>query len=197
MQWVQYTWTFPVTTDRIDVYWYDDTFTNIPESMSIRMPAGCALSYWDGSHFVPVAGVSGLGVAANQYNTTTFDKITTSGLRLEFGASGNSSTGILEWKVFSGLPGSVLPRDVLPADDFLFSCNGNAIVIVLPHSGEIKPVRLRIFNTGGRLIKELLREDSQGGKYSVRLDRIETPGMYLAEVRYGKEVKTTAIFRTR
>jgi DUF1680 family protein len=92
-QWVQYDWSQPINTSRIDVYWWDDR-------QGVRLPKAARLSYWDGSAFVPVANASSLGVAGNRYNTTTFDEIRTAKLRLEIDANDTYSTGILEWKVY-------------------------------------------------------------------------------------------------
>ena len=92
-QWVQYDWSRPISTRRIDVYWWDD-------NRGVRLPKACRLLYWDGKGFVAVGNPSGLGVAGNQYNTTTFAGVRTSRLRLEIDSNGNFSTGILEWKVY-------------------------------------------------------------------------------------------------
>jgi len=92
-QWVQYDWSRPIRTWKIDVYWWDDR-------RGVRLPKACRLLYWDGKAFVPVTNASGLGVAANQYNTTTFDEVRTKRLRLEIDSNGTFSTGILEWKVY-------------------------------------------------------------------------------------------------
>ena len=91
-QWVQYDWTQPISTARIDVYWFDDRG-------GVRLPKDCRLKFWDGNSFVPVSNPSGPGLAGNKYNTTTFDEVTTTRLRLEFD-SGGESTGLLEWKVY-------------------------------------------------------------------------------------------------
>ena len=40
-----------------------------------------------------------MGLKENQYNTTTFDDVHTSRLRLEMDSSGES-TGILQWRVY-------------------------------------------------------------------------------------------------
>ncbi len=93
-QWVQYEWTAPITTRKIDVFWWDD-------KRGVRLPKACRLLYWDGKRFAPVAKPTGLGVAASTYNTTTFDEVRTTRLRLEMISSGNYSTGILEWRVYS------------------------------------------------------------------------------------------------
>ncbi len=92
-QWVQYDWSRPISTRKIDVYWWDD-------NRGVRLPKACRLLYWDGKRFVAAGNPSGLGVAGNQYNTTTFDEVRTSKLRLQIDSNGNFSTGILEWKVY-------------------------------------------------------------------------------------------------
>ncbi len=91
-QWVDYDWSLPITTSMIDVYWWSD-------GGGILAPSACRLSYWNGTSFVPVSNATGLGVALNRFNTTTFSPVTTTRLRLEFD-SGAASTGILEWRVY-------------------------------------------------------------------------------------------------
>ena len=90
---MQYDWSRPISTRKIDVYWWDD-------NRGIRLPKACRLLYWEGKNFVPVGNPSGLGVAGNRYNTTTFDEVLTTRLRLGMDSDGNSSSGILEWKVY-------------------------------------------------------------------------------------------------
>ena len=92
-QWVQYDWTAPVRTRKIDVFWWDDR-------AGVLLPKACRLFYWDGERFVPVRNPSGLGVAKDQFNTTTFDEVRTTKLRLEIDST-ERSTGILEWKVYN------------------------------------------------------------------------------------------------
>jgi len=91
-QWVEYDWTQPVSTRRVEVYWWDD-------HSGVRLPKACRLLYWNGTDFVPVTNPDGLGVAADHYNMTSFDEVTTTKLRLEMDGNGDSSTGILEWRV--------------------------------------------------------------------------------------------------
>ena len=93
-QWVQYDWAAPVRTRKIDVFWWDDR-------AGVRLPKACRLLYWNGKRFVPVQNPSGLGVAKDKFNTTTFDEVLTSKLRLEIDGDGDFSTGILEWKVYN------------------------------------------------------------------------------------------------
>ena len=91
-QWVEYDWSRPISTKQVEVYWWDD-------HRGVRLPKACRVEFWDGNRFVPVASASGLGVAGDQFNVTTFDEITTSKLRLEMDSDGGYSTGVLEWRV--------------------------------------------------------------------------------------------------
>ena len=94
-----------MSTSKIDVYWWDDRG-------GIRLPRASRLLYFDGKDFVPVKNPSGLGVAGNQFNTTTFDEVTTTKLRLEIDNSGTSSTGILEWRVYDSGKSPLFPPQV-------------------------------------------------------------------------------------
>jgi DUF1680 family protein len=96
-QWVTYSWSRPVSTDGIDIYWWAD-------GQGIAAPRSARLLYWDGSAFVPVRNVRGGGVAADRYNSTSFDRVTTDRLRLEFIGDGTRSAGILQWKVWNAGP---------------------------------------------------------------------------------------------
>ena len=96
-QWVQYDWSKPVTTNKVDVYWWMDRG-------GVGAPKSYRILYWNGTEFVPVANAQGLGVAGDTFNTTTFDEVHTDKLRLEIASDGTHSTGILEWQVFSSGP---------------------------------------------------------------------------------------------
>ena len=124
VQWVEYDWPIPINACMMDVYWWQD-------NQGIYAPASCSVQYWNGSSFVLVSNPSGLGVALNQYNTTTFDPVTTTRLRLSIqsDASGHS-TGILEWRVYAagGSPTNFPPvvdagvdRDVIVAGNTYLS----------------------------------------------------------------------------
>jgi uncharacterized protein len=91
-QWVQYEWSRPISTARIEVYWFDD-------ARGVRLPNACRLKYWDGKDFVSVKNSQGLGLKANTFNATTFDEVETTRLRLEIDSNGYS-TGILNWRVW-------------------------------------------------------------------------------------------------
>ncbi|MEH3121671.1 MAG: glycoside hydrolase family 127 protein [Sphingomonas phyllosphaerae] len=96
-QWVEYGWSQPVSTDSIDVYWWQD-------GQGIALPVAAQLSYWDGGAYVPVRNARGGGVAGDRYNRTVFDRVTTNRLKLEFVGDGSKSVGILQWKVYNAGP---------------------------------------------------------------------------------------------
>ena len=125
-QWVQYDWSQPISTRKIDVYWWDD-------NRGVRLPKACRLLYWDGKGFVAAGNPSGLGVAGNQYNTTTFDEVRTSRLRLEIDSNGNFSTGILEWKVYDTGKSPDFPPSVTAGVDRVVVMGGKTYL-----AGELK-----------------------------------------------------------
>ena len=83
-QWVEYEWQQAISTNRIDVYWWNDR-------RGVRFPKACRLLYWDGSNFVPVKITSGLTIEKDKYSTTTFAEVTTTRLRLEMDGEGTFS----------------------------------------------------------------------------------------------------------
>ena len=112
-EWVQYSWSKPVTLNKIDVYWAIDPprRDGPPGSGGGRLgaPASYRLLYWSGAEFVTVPNVSGLGLEGDRFNSTSFDQITTDKVRLEVVPSGRQPAGILEWKVFNAGPVPSLP----------------------------------------------------------------------------------------
>jgi uncharacterized protein len=97
-QWVQYEWDRPVSTSRIDIYVWSDGGWNAGDMSSYR------LLYWNGSGFVPVRNPRGLGKEYDRFNTTSFEPVTTTRLRLELTGDGKHPVGILRWKVWSTGP---------------------------------------------------------------------------------------------
>lgn len=108
LQWVEYDWSHPISTNKVDVYWFDD-------HMGVRLPTACRLKFWDGSSFQSVSHASGLGVLPDRFNTTSFDEVATTRIRLEFDSDGRSSTGLLQFRVYdSGATANFAP--VVSAD---------------------------------------------------------------------------------
>jgi DUF1680 family protein len=91
--WVEYTWQQPIHTKEMAVYWWN--YNN-----NLRLPMSYRLQYWDGNKFVPVQNASGLGLENNQFNTTSFDEVTTTRMRLELDSTDRFGATLLEWVVF-------------------------------------------------------------------------------------------------
>ncbi|WP_027629345.1 DUF5695 domain-containing protein [Ruminiclostridium cellobioparum] len=97
-QWVQYDFDKAYTISKCDIYWFSD----IADGGGIDVPASCTIKYWDGTGWVNVRNSGTPGVLADQYNTTVFDPVETSRIRVEMTAKASTSTGILEWRVWGG-----------------------------------------------------------------------------------------------
>jgi len=99
--WVQYTFSEFYTISRSDVYWWAD-------GSGIVLPYQCKMTYYHPGLKVwkDIPNPVGLGVEADQYNSTTFDTILTNQIRLYFVST--VAQGILEWKVY-GEQGEQIP----------------------------------------------------------------------------------------
>jgi len=111
--WVEYEWSEPVTINKVEVYWAIDRPRPgaIPGSswQSLRAPESYRILYWNGGDFVSVNQPHGLGLAPDAFNTTTFDPVKTSKIRLEVTSPKGHPTGILEWRVYNFGPLPSLP----------------------------------------------------------------------------------------
>ena len=66
---------------------------------------------------MPVKNASSLGVERNTFNTTTFDEVRTTKVRLEMDSDGQLSTGLLEWKVYDSGNSPIFPPTVRAGED--------------------------------------------------------------------------------
>jgi DUF1680 family protein len=114
--WVQYEWSEPVSVDRVDIYWAVDRPRpgELPGSYvhKIALPESYRVLYWNGSDFTPVSQPHGFGLSLDTFNTTTFEPVRTSKLRLEVTPQMDRPAGIIEWKVFNYGPVPLLPPTV-------------------------------------------------------------------------------------
>jgi hypothetical protein len=98
-QWMQLSWDEPITTNRSDLYWYQDSPDG--SNSGVKRPAEWVLQYWDGATWVDVSNPSGYGTELNKYNTTTHDPVTTTALRVTVQTRSDAvGVGALQWKVF-------------------------------------------------------------------------------------------------
>lgn len=96
-EWVQYDLEKPLTVSAVSVYWFDDR----PQG-GCRVPASWKVFYnMQNNDWREVTGASEYGTVLDQYNRTSFDPVTTTGLRIVVQLAPGSSGGILEWKIES------------------------------------------------------------------------------------------------
>jgi hypothetical protein len=116
-QWVQLTWPSAATVSSSDMYFFDDSFNSGPGG--VQVPASWRIEYLSNGTWTAVTGASGYGVAANAYNHTNFNAVTTTAVRAVL-QSGAASVGVLEWKVWgtgSTTPsGNPIVRNIYTAD---------------------------------------------------------------------------------
>ncbi len=112
-RWVQYEWSEQVSVDKVEIYWAVDhpRAGAIPGSEGPRMspPKSYRILYWNGNDFVEVPHSQGLGMDLDRFNTTTFETVRTTKLRVEVTPQHDQPAGILEWQVFHHGPVPELP----------------------------------------------------------------------------------------
>jgi PKD repeat protein len=100
-QWMQLDWDEPITTDRTEVYWYQDSADG--SNSGVKRPAEWILQYWDDDtdDWVDVANPSEYAIELNQYNVNTHDPVTTTAMRVTVETRSDAvGVGALQWKVF-------------------------------------------------------------------------------------------------
>lgn len=93
-EWAELHFAEPATISSASLYWFDDTGNG-----HCRVPASWTLLYRDAGAWKPVPHPQGLDVTMDDFDTVTFDEITTDALRVEVQLQDGYSAGILEWKV--------------------------------------------------------------------------------------------------
>ena len=94
VEWLEYTWKEPITVSSVNVYWFDDTGHG-----GCRIPESWRVLHRVGNEWKPVPNPSGAGVTKDMYNNSSFDEITTDGLRLEVKMQEGFSCGVARWRV--------------------------------------------------------------------------------------------------
>ncbi|HEX6453653.1 MAG TPA: NEW3 domain-containing protein [Trebonia sp.] len=97
--WIELDWSAPVTTNGTEISWADDGGGLLP-------PSSWVVQYWNGSAWADVSDQSGEPTAINQFNSVSFDPVTTTRLRISMQSSGTASVGVIQWIVPSIAPAS-------------------------------------------------------------------------------------------
>jgi uncharacterized repeat protein (TIGR01451 family) len=109
-QWIQLTWSQPITTNESEVYFADDQ-GGVETGAGLPLPKSWVVQYLNSSgQWVDVTGQSPATAPAadNVFNTITFDPVTTTALRVSMAADGstNVGVGVVQWIVPSYPPSS-------------------------------------------------------------------------------------------
>ncbi|UFU06859.1 OmpL47-type beta-barrel domain-containing protein [Ruania halotolerans] len=116
-RWLQYDWDSPVRVGSTEVSFWSDQ-ADPSSSNGVNVPQSWRAQYWTGDAWVDVPDPDEYGVARNEPNSTSFDPVTTTRMRLILDAAGSdpyAAVGVSEWKVFADAPVSVEPIDVRTA----------------------------------------------------------------------------------
>ena len=112
--WVQYEWSEPVSINKVEIYWAVGPSSSGRYSRAARgQDAGSqklSNSLLERKRFAPVSKPAGPWESIwTRFNTTTFEPVKTSKLRLEVVPQDQRPAGILEWRVLNHGPAPALP----------------------------------------------------------------------------------------
>lgn len=127
-QWVEYEWLQPVKTDKIDVFLWD-------YQKGFPLPLNYRVKYWDGNEFKVVDKAAGLGLNNGRFNTTTFDPVITTRLRIEVDSATAFTANVVEWKVYPAPGAPDVPPVISAGDDRVVMTGGTTYL-----SGSAKSV---------------------------------------------------------
>nr|WP_240188969.1 Ig-like domain-containing protein [Nakamurella flavida] len=106
-RWLQYDWTSPVRVASTEVAFWHDSPGGTGDGVAV--PASWKLQYRNAAgEWADVSNASGYGIADTGSNRTSFDPVTTTGLRAVFTANSNgtsnSAIAVSEWSVRTDVP---------------------------------------------------------------------------------------------
>jgi hypothetical protein len=93
-EWVQYSWTRPVTVNGARVFWFDDTGRG-----ECRLPASWRIEFLDGKEWKPVAAKGEYPVAKDKWCEAGFAPVKTTALRMVVKLPAGWAAGVHEWQV--------------------------------------------------------------------------------------------------
>ena len=93
-EWVQYTWTEPVTVSGARAFWFDDTGRG-----ECRLPAAWRIEFLDGGEWRGVVAKGEYPIAGDKWCEVVFAPVKTAALRLALNLQPGWSAGVHEWQV--------------------------------------------------------------------------------------------------
>jgi hypothetical protein len=110
-EWAQYTFPRPRAISWVEIYWADEELKRssgrvpsdvrliTPTDGRVRLPASCAIEWWDGAAWRPVSQARGEVLARDRFNRVAFEPVTTTMMRLVVQLQPRNTAGIVEWRV--------------------------------------------------------------------------------------------------
>ncbi len=93
-EWVQYTWSKPLSVRGVEAYWFDDTGRG-----ECRLPQSWRLDFLDGAEWKAVRSHTDAPVELDRWCRIEFEPVTTTALRLTVKLKEGWAAGIHEWRV--------------------------------------------------------------------------------------------------
>jgi hypothetical protein len=169
-QWVQYTWTQPVTVDETSAYFVHNLDAN---GAGIAVPKSWKAQYRDAAgQWIDVAATSPYGTEVDAYNTVAFAAVTTDALRLvlqaQGTAEGSGSLGIKEWRVLE--QGAAAPRLDVDITTTTRCVAGKTVLVTSVRNDSGQPVDVAISTPyGSKNVKALGAGKTQSHSFTTRL----------------------------
>ena len=107
-EWVEYDFDNPQSIHSTEVFWATDEGRH----QEIRLPASWKVLYKVGDAWQSVEQLEQSAIAPDKFNQTTFQAVTTTGIRLQVDLAADVTAGLLQWRL-NGEPARV----VAPVDD--------------------------------------------------------------------------------
>lgn len=93
-EWVQYTWTKPITLRASRAFWFDDTGVG-----ACRIPSRWEIQYRDGDRWLPVRVKGNYPVTLDRWCAVEFEPVTSDAFRLVVQMQDGWAAGVHEWQV--------------------------------------------------------------------------------------------------
>jgi hypothetical protein len=122
-EWVEYDFDQPQPIHSAEVFWAADAGRRI----NTKLPVAWTVQYKAGDDWKDVQHEEWSPIAADTFNHTTFEPVTTTGIRLQVQLETDATAGLLQWRL-NGQPARIVqPVDDLEASE-TFEPSGNAFV---------------------------------------------------------------------
>jgi hypothetical protein len=175
--WVQYVWEQPVTTAEVRLFWWD-------HEESTELPSSYRILYLDGDEYREVQNPRGLALESGAFNTTTFDPVTTTSLRVEATDPGRFPVTLLEWAVIQSPDSPNHPPRILAGIDRDVMLDGETYLMGQAYSvTPLKRLRWSVESGPGKVrfadrdAAETTASFSRPGDYVLTLTGTEARGL--------------------